>query len=1371
MKALFGALLLLSVFAPAAMAQVSVSGWTPPARKVDEAEAKLSSAERAARGEAPLSRKYPQIRIESSPVHRLPAPKPEEAPQKDSKKRLRVGIIRPFAQPIDALADGAGFDVAEGRLRVFRAVSEGAAQCRLHFSQLDLPQGARLFVYSAKNPDQFFGPIANRGADGSGEFWTPPMEGDEVVVEYFTPASVEETKTSQSPFIVTEVGHVFSDPRNHAAAQANCQVEVPAEWSEAAKSTALLQFILPDGDYICTGTLMNTANNSGTPYVLTANHCFDTRSAANSLKVYWFYDFGTEPPSGGPVTYGSKLLATGQESDFTFVLLNNPPPNGVRFSGWTSEKVADAAAVTGIHHPEGEHKRIAFGNTVNENCPEDLGDKLCDNFLKVRWNSGVTAPGSSGSGLWAGPAADPKLAGTLLGGSSACDNRSGVDFYGRFDITLEAVSFYLTERGCLYSTSLQKHFVGANGGSGQAEVLAREGEKCDWTAQSNAPWITINSGGSGTDEGVIAYTIAPNTASSRRGGMLNIGGRKLIVVQAGAGESCNPSQIALGQTINGNLGSNNCRSAVSPLAKADRYTFTAEAGQSFAVSLNSLAFDGYLTLFGPNGEILGENDSYSSSVDSRIPAGPTHNPGFITATVAGVYTIEVTSVDPQGSGNYTLQLIKSCVYAITNPIGKPRFEFSAGSKLVSPPQNWPHMQFEIKGGNCRVEFDTDSDWLSGYSYNDGTPVILTPQPNNDKFGRAGVLKVAGIPVIVKQSAFCNDTNRPAISPATRTVSGSGGQFSVDVTMAPGAYCTWNIAGERPPIWLIMAQDIYSIEDTGNGKVSYYLFPHDGVRPRASGFTIANQKHTLTQEPIGAGCQPSPMPFGRAVGGALSQSDCPWVPEPETRADHYTFNGLAHQQVAIELEAVDSSAYAILFDPAGDRVLELGLDQPGKTRFPFNGEYRDLPSDGVYTVVVYGKPGRYSVKLDSFGGAACAYRISAPELVEISPNGANGNVNLTAGASCDWTAKSDANWVTFPEGESGKGGKNIVFAAAPNTGAARIATVTIANRKFKISQDAPCSYVKVGPKRYVKHQDESFIIYVDTGRSCPITAVSRSAWITPGMVYQLALNFSIQRNDGPARKGAIEINGQQIEVYQGATNLTFFSAADYKPSVAAGSIVSIFSEALSLDTEAANRVPLPTLLANTSITIFTGSGATSAPLFYVSPTQINLQIPEQISDSRINFNVWTSDGASSTGSVELARVAPGLFSANASGQGPAAAVALRYKADGSQVYEPVARYDAAQGKFVSIPIDLSDPAEQVFLLLFGTGIRNAGPAPAVSARIGGENAEVLFSGAQGGFVGLDQVNVRLPRGLIGRGEVDVMLTADGKTSNSVRISIK
>lgn len=166
---------------------------------------------------------------------------------------------------------------------------------------------------------------------------------------------------------------------------------------------------------------------------------------------------------------------------------------------------------------------------------------------------------------------------------------------------------------------------------------------------------------------------------------------------------------------------------------------------------------------------------------------------------------------------------------------------------------------------------------------------------------------------------------------------------------------------------------------------------------------------------------------------------------------------------------------------------------------------------------------------------------------------------------------------------------------------------------------------------------------------------------------------------------------------------------------------------------------------------------------------------------VSVKVTSGDGTVSTGPVQLAEwwegakqnpwVAPGLFSANADGKGVAAANALRIKADGTQSYEPVAVYDSTQKKYVSVPIDLGPATDKVYLLLYGTGFRLLKQANNATAVIGGQPAQVSYAGAQGTYVGLDQANILLPRALAGKGEVDVVFTAEGKPANTVRINIK
>ncbi|MFN7944303.1 MAG: hypothetical protein U0Z53_03050 [Blastocatellia bacterium] len=241
----------------------------------------------------------------------------------------------------------------------------------------------------------------------------------------------------------------------------------------------------------------------------------------------------------------------------------------------------------------------------------------------------------------------------------------------------------------------------------------------------------------------------------------------------------------------------------------------------------------------------------------------------------------------------------------------------------------------------------------------------------------------------------------------------------------------------------------------------------------------------------------------------------------------------------------------------------------------------------------------------------------------------------------------------------------------------------------------------------------------------------------------------------------------------AMPVTTVSAASYSgETLAAESIVAAFGTNLALTTQAAATNPLPTEIAGTKVTVRDSAGVERlAPLFFVSPTQVNYQVPQGTAPGATTITVSSGDGSLSTGSVPVAMVVPSLFTMDASGRGLAAALVLRVKADGSQSYEAVAVFNPAQNKFVSLPVDLGAASEKVYLLLFGTGIRHHQNLSTISASIGGLNVPVEYAGTQGGYVGLDQINLRLLPELRGRGDAQITLTLDGRPANPVSISIK
>jgi uncharacterized protein (TIGR03437 family) len=230
----------------------------------------------------------------------------------------------------------------------------------------------------------------------------------------------------------------------------------------------------------------------------------------------------------------------------------------------------------------------------------------------------------------------------------------------------------------------------------------------------------------------------------------------------------------------------------------------------------------------------------------------------------------------------------------------------------------------------------------------------------------------------------------------------------------------------------------------------------------------------------------------------------------------------------------------------------------------------------------------------------------------------------------------------------------------------------------------------------------------------------------------------------------------------AAPLAAVNAASYRSSVIApDQIGSIFGAGLAAQTAVAQTTPLPTTLSGTSVTV----NGIAAPLFFVSSGQINFLMPPATGLGTAQIVVRTAQDTYSLGSISVVPTVPALFTNDATGQGAAAAVATT---DGVT--------------FQIAPFDVIVNARPNFLLLFGTGLRRAatehpndanGVAESVRVTIEGQAASVIFAGAQGGFAGLDQLNIELPASLAGRGErnVEVFMTVNGIEANRVTVRVK
>ncbi len=213
-----------------------------------------------------------------------------------------------------------------------------------------------------------------------------------------------------------------------------------------------------------------------------------------------------------------------------------------------------------------------------------------------------------------------------------------------------------------------------------------------------------------------------------------------------------------------------------------------------------------------------------------------------------------------------------------------------------------------------------------------------------------------------------------------------------------------------------------------------------------------------------------------------------------------------------------------------------------------------------------------------------------------------------------------------------------------------------------------------------------------------------------------------------------------------------------------SIASIYGSNLAAATQQSNTQPPPQSLGGVTLTVTDSAGtARVAPLMYVSPSQINFVVP---SGSAAGLATFTVASSTTTGTIQS--VAPTLFSMSGDGRGVAAANAIAV--GNSQLQSPVSVFQCTASACVATPIQLNANAT-VYLILYGTGLRNRSSLSSVTANIGGTNVPVSYAGPQPSFEGLDQVNLSLPLSLSGSGAVNIVLTVDGQTANVVTINIQ
>ncbi len=282
---------------------------------------------------------------------------------------------------------------------------------------------------------------------------------------------------------------------------------------------------------------------------------------------------------------------------------------------------------------------------------------------------------------------------------------------------------------------------------------------------------------------------------------------------------------------------------------------------------------------------------------------------------------------------------------------------------------------------------------------------------------------------------------------------------------------------------------------------------------------------------------------------------------------------------------------------------------------------------------------------------------------------------------------------------------------------------------------------------------------DGGASYPMllaelpASANQYAWQMPETLSKerrAAVRILIVAIDKQNRSG-LAFTEQDLQI---AGQVAVVSAANYSPAIAPGSLCAAFGSKLA--------TPTPELVE--ASTLFQRNGTIAeitdslgyyhrVPLLFADRVaggaydQVNFYLPEEIAVGQATITITAATGETSQGYITVQALAPAAFTKEQTGQGEASVVSTSDSIN----------FDLGFAK--------QDPTKNVYVSIFGTGWRFAStaqggkslpqfgvtnylqaPISLVTVELNGQPVEVLYAGAQPDYLGLDQINIQLPRNL-------------------------
>ncbi len=332
------------------------------------------------------------------PVATMPVVNVDSLIMEDALAPIETPMRFAYAHPTQLNLNNSGLweDLDNGdRLWRIKIRSAGAYSISLVYSNYQLPAGAKLFIYN-DTETHTIGAFTDYNNKPNGEFSTQPVQGESIIIELYMPPGIT-GELLEIAFVVHDYRNIF-DYGDSESCNNNVNCPEWSDWYDQKRSVGML--LLADNTRLCSGALINNAENEDIQYFLTAEHCVSYFGHQPGDQLNWIIMFNYESPGcanqDGPTdetVQGMIVRAMNFFSDFALLEVNNetiPSDYDVFYSGWS--RIDPSSGNTGIHHPSSDIKKISYA--------AGSATSYYDTHWLVSFTDGTMEHGSSGSPLF-----------------------------------------------------------------------------------------------------------------------------------------------------------------------------------------------------------------------------------------------------------------------------------------------------------------------------------------------------------------------------------------------------------------------------------------------------------------------------------------------------------------------------------------------------------------------------------------------------------------------------------------------------------------------------------------------------------------------------------------------------------------------------------------------------------------------------------------------------------------------------------------------------------------------------------------------------------------------------------------------------------